>query len=186
MATSPIYALLAKGKFKKLGPYGREVIPVARKALSDADWKVRRNALRLLDHANDPASTEQIIELLKDEHAAVRKWAAHALGCDTCKSGRPSSIDPVPYLIDAARSDPSLDVRRSATVCLAWNRPPEQRVGSFLSDLARTESDPKILLHAEGVTQVLQIALEGVAGFQQRNLLDQSHGNIALAGIALQ
>ena len=143
---------LANGQLKKLGRLGSSSILAVRDALWDSDWKVRRNALRVLDHVPGEESLPRIVELLRDENEEVRKWAAHVLGCDRCKSGAGREVDPVPFLIDSARQDPSLAVRRSAVVCLAWNRPVDPRIHFFLQSLADSSDDPKILLHAqEGV-----------------------------------
>jgi HEAT repeat protein len=140
--------LLLRGNLKALQKRGAACLPDVRKGLSDSSWKVRRNALRVLDHVPNSGATAEMIGLLQDENDQVRKWAAHALGCDRCKPGSNSDLDPVPHLIEAANLDPSIEVRRSAVVCLAWNRPPDPRIGSFLEDLADGAEDPKILLHA--------------------------------------
>jgi HEAT repeat protein len=143
--------ILSKGQFKRLARLAPGVaLRGAREALSDPDWKVRRNGLRVLDHSNDSEAVPKIIELLKDEHENVRKWAAHALGCDRCKTGDGLSIDPVPFLVEVAERDVSLVVQRSAVVCLAWNRPVDPAIGEFLYRLAESEDDDKIRLHAVG------------------------------------
>lgn len=150
MSRNSVRDLFARGVFKKLALLGPNVLPHARSALSDPDWRVRRNALRLLDHSTDSQSVPRMIELLKDDHEEVRKWAAHALGCDRCKNGAGLPVDPVPQLIEVVEHDPSLIVRRSAIVCLAWNRPVDSRIRNFLLRLAASTDDQKIRLHAEG------------------------------------
>lgn len=140
--------LLAKGHLKKLGANTPDVGVQVLAALGDDDWKVRRNALRFLDHAPVAGMEPKIIDLLQDEEAEVRKWAAHALGCDRCKDGAPLAVDPVPYLITAAENDPSILVRRSAVVCLAWNRPQDRRIDELLAKLASASPDQKIRSHA--------------------------------------
>jgi len=141
--------LLRRGRFKALRTRGALGLPELRSALRDSDRRVRRNALRVLDHIPNAGCTREIVDLLHDEHEEVRKWAAHALGCDRCKPGDLPDLDPVPALIRVATTDSSRDVRRAAVVCLAWNRPADRRITSFLDMLERSTSDRKIRLHAE-------------------------------------
>lgn len=150
ISPSQIRAHLEAGRLKKLVPFGRAVLPVARAALADPAWKTRRNALRVLDHFDDPESIPRIVELLADPHPAVRSWAAHALGCDRCKPGGSVATDPVPHLVEIAENDVDARVRRSAVVILAWNRPPDAGLGAFLAALAERTDDEKLRLHAEG------------------------------------
>lgn len=140
--------LLAKGRLKKLGDSHAVRIEVL-ECLSDPDWKVRRNALRFLDHAPVESMEASIIERLRDEHEEVRKWAAHSLGCDRCKGGSSLSLDPVPFLIEAAEKDDSASVRHSAIVCLAWNRPPDKRIAALMKKLQTKASDENIRAHAK-------------------------------------
>lgn len=140
--------LLVKGQLKKLVRLGPACLPAIRRALWDDRWRVRRNALRVLDHLDDGGSTSRMIELLADEHEEVRKWAAHSLGCERCKDGGEKGVDPVPHLIDVARRDSSAAVRRSAVVCLAWNRPQDERIRLFLEERCASEPDPQIVRHA--------------------------------------
>ena len=150
MSAAAIRAHLEAGRLKQLVAFGDAVIPVARRALSDPAWKVRRNALRVLDDVEDPQSIPRMMALLEDPHPEVRKWAAHALGCDRCKPGGSVGIDPVPRLMDVARNDVDGSVRRSAVVTLAWNRPPDPELGAFLASLAIATEDDKLRMHAEG------------------------------------
>lgn len=139
---------LAKGRLKKLDG-SHDVRAEVLNSLKDPDWKVRRNALRFLDHAPVEGMASSIIELLSDEQAEVRKWAAHSLGCDRCKQGASLEVDPVPFLIKAADQDPSSDVRHSAIVCLAWNRPPDTRIAQLMKQLVASTSDTRLRAHAE-------------------------------------
>jgi len=139
---------LARGRLKKLFPVAQAIGPALLDALDDDNWKVRRNALRVLDHAPVAGMESRIIELLQDEEVEVRKWAAHALGCDRCKEGSTLCVDPVPHLLDAVESDPSIVVRRSAVVCLAWNRPWDARISELMEALASGAADENIRFHA--------------------------------------
>ncbi|MEZ4217026.1 MAG: HEAT repeat domain-containing protein [Myxococcota bacterium] len=136
-------------RFEAFLRLGVDATSAVRRGLRDDDWRVRRDCLRFLDHHVDPESEAIAIELLRgDPSPEVRKWAAHALGCDRCKGGADLALDPVPALVEAARSDASLRVRRSAVVALAWTRPPDARIHAFLAELAAAERDPKLRRHA--------------------------------------
>ncbi len=129
---------------------GAEAYPAIRRGLAHESWKIRRDCLRFLDHHMDHEFARTAADrLAHDEHPEVRKWAAHALGCDHCKSGVDLGLDPVPLLIEAVRTDPSLRVRRSAVVALAWTQPPDARIRDLLDELLARESDAKIRGHAE-------------------------------------
>lgn len=143
-----VRTLLARGQLDRIAGRGPSALPAVRAALWDPDWKLRRNALRILDHLADAEALPRMIELLGDEREDVRKWAAHSLGCDRCKPNEGPGADPVPFLIETALRDPSVDVRRSAVVCLAWNRPADARIHAFLSELADSTDDPKLRRHA--------------------------------------
>lgn len=155
--------LLLRGRLKTLARRGVGSLEDLIAALSDPDWRVRRNALRILDHVKDSGADSQIVGLLRDENEDVRKWAAHALGCDRCKPGATDGFDPVPELMRVAERDPFESVRRSAVVCLAWNRPADLRIAAFLADLAETVRDPMIRRHAQDGC-VRHLALTGGAG----------------------
>jgi HEAT repeat protein len=133
----------------KLVGAGRAALPVARAGLRHPDWRVRRDCLRFLDHQADPESGRLVLGCLTDAHPDVRKWAVHALGCDRCKGAGRGDLDAVPHLLRVVREDPSLRVRRSAVLALAWNQPRDARVAAGLEDLLRTECDAKIRMHAE-------------------------------------
>jgi HEAT repeat protein len=144
--------LVESGDRKALARFvglGDAALPTVRRGLSHPHWRVRRDCLRFLDHHVDGESARIALDLLlHDEHPEVRKWAAHALGCDHCKSGAALGFDPVPPLMAVAVEDPSLRVRRGATVSL-MARPPDSRIHAFLASLLASETDAKIRLHAQ-------------------------------------
>ena len=148
MTEQTVRQRLAKGVLKKLDGGSESVRLEVLALLDDNDWRVRRNALRFLDHAPVAGMEPAIIALLNDNVEEVRKWAAHALGCDRCKAGAPASLDPVPFLMTTAKQDPSLVVRRSAVVCLAWNRPPDARIARLMRELSASALDEKVRSHA--------------------------------------
>lgn len=137
----------ALGKLIGLGP---AALPAVRAGLRSDDWRIRRDCLRVLDHWADPESGRLVLQCLDDEHPEVRKWAAHALGCDRCKGQGRGAFDAVPHLLRVVREDTSLRVRRSAVVALAWNQPRDERVAACLEELLEVERDPKIRMHAQG------------------------------------
>lgn len=149
MTNQSVRRQLEKGRLKKLFPIARDIGQELLDALGDEDWKVRRNSLRILDHAPVAGMEPKIIDLLRDDEPEVRKWAAHSLGCDRCKDGSLVAVDPVPYLVATAETDSSVEVRRSAIVCLAWNRPWEPRIDELMGRLAENSSDLKIRFHAK-------------------------------------
>ncbi len=136
----------ALARFVRLGP---KAYPAVRRGLVHPSWKIRRDSLRFLDHHMNREFARAAVERLRDEHPEVRKWAAHALGCDHCKQGVDLGLDPVPHLIDTARNDESLRVRRSAVVALAWTQPPDERILDLLRALRASTDDAKIGMHAE-------------------------------------
>jgi len=145
-------ALAERGDRKamaRLIALGREAFPAIRRGLTHPSWKVRRDCLRFVDHHPAPELVEAAVARLDDAHPEVRKWAAHALGCDHCKAGERLPVDPLPHLVATARDDPSLRVRRSAVVTLAWNAAPDVGIGRFLAERLDVEKDPKLRHHAE-------------------------------------
>jgi hypothetical protein len=134
----------------KLVGLGLEALPAVREGLRHPDWRIRRDCLRFLDHQSDDESGRLAASCLDDPHPEVRKWAVHAVGCDRCKEEPRRDFDAVPLLLRALRGDPSLRVRRSAAVALAWNTPRDRRVAECLEEILRSESDAKIRMHAEG------------------------------------
>ena len=133
----------------RLGAMGRSALPALRRGLEHESWKVRRDCLRIFDHILDAESGRLVLARLDDPHPDVRKWVAHALGCDHCKTDPALDFDPVPRLMDVARGDPSLRVRRSAVVSLAWTQSPQRRIAEFLGELLASATDAKIRMHAE-------------------------------------
>ena len=155
MESSEVDRLLAsvqqgggRKSLEKLIGLGQAALPAIRAGLRDGGWRTRRDCLRFLDHQADPESGRLVLESLHDDHPEVRKWAAHALGCDRCKGEGRGHLDAVPALLRVAREDPSLRVRRSAVVALAWNQPCDRRIAACFRELLESERDPKLRMHA--------------------------------------
>jgi hypothetical protein len=62
---------------------------------------------------------DRLICCLTDRNRKVRRQALHALSCDACKPGEgPVGHDITSYLIERLRDDPSVRVRRFASISL--------------------------------------------------------------------
>jgi hypothetical protein len=104
--------------------------------------RVRQWCAALLDHHADEESVPELLRLLDDPVAAVRRHALHSLGCQPCKPA-PLRIDVVPLLCARARLDASVRVRRAATHLLGC-QPPDVRAVAVLRALAAGDADPKV------------------------------------------
>ncbi len=103
--------------------------------------RVRFDCAGALDHMADERSAGPLRRLLDDPVPRVRRAAMHSLSCDACKlSPLTHGDDLVPKLIDMARHDPSVRVRRAAVPALE-SYCNDARVQRTLNDLARVESD---------------------------------------------
>jgi HEAT repeat protein len=86
--------------------------------LSDPHPPVRWWCVQILDHATDVRAVSAIAALLDDPVPRVRRVAAHALGCVTCKPEWDGALPPdiEEKLTNLAMRDPNMKVRRHA----AW------------------------------------------------------------------
>jgi HEAT repeat protein len=126
----------ALARLADAGPAGFAAV---REGLSHPHWRVRRNCCRFLDHHFDPKATDALIHCLTDRNRKVRQQALHALSCDACKPGEgPEGRDIIGYMIERLRHDPSVRVRRFASISLVQFKA-EHRVGEALR---RALSDP--------------------------------------------
>lgn len=83
-------------------------------------------------------------QLVDDPVPRVRRMALHVLSCDVCKlAPLPADDDLVALVIDRALADPSIQVRRHATVALGSGHC-DTRVEHVLETLATQETDPAI------------------------------------------
>ena len=88
--------------------------------LSDPHPRVRWWCISLLDHAPDVRAIAAIEPLLDDPVPRVRRNAAHALGCLTCKPDWCGTVAPetVHKLEQLAEFDENARVRRDASIAL--------------------------------------------------------------------
>ena len=87
----------------------------------DPHPQVRWWSIQLLDHLPDPAVLPALCEALDDAVPRVRRNAAHALGCMTCKPSWDGALPAtaVARLAQMATSDPNAKVRSEASLALA-------------------------------------------------------------------
>jgi HEAT repeat protein len=102
------------------------------------------NAAHALDHFADDRCVGPLRQLVDDPVPRVRRMALHVLSCDVCKLALLSAVDDlVALVIDRALADPSIQVRRHATVALGGVGR-DTRVEHVLQTLAAQETDPAI------------------------------------------
>ena len=84
--------------------------------LSDPNPRVRWWCVQLLDHIPDPRAVVGIERALDDPVPSVRRNAAHALACTTCKPAWDGALAErtIARLEEMARSDPNAKVRAEA------------------------------------------------------------------------
>lgn len=110
--------------------------------------KVRYDCAHALDHLADERCIEPLRRLLDDPVPRVRRMALHVLSCDICKlNPLPMKDDLVSRVIDYALTDPSINVRRHATVALG-SLCADVRASRTLETLIAQESDQAILREA--------------------------------------
>lgn len=118
--------------------------------------RVRYDAAHALDHFADDRCTGPLRRLLDDPVPRVRRMALHVLSCDACKL-TPLSVpdDLADVVVDRALADPSINVRRHATVALG-SFCQDVHVRQVLQTLAAQENDPAILREARQALRRLQ------------------------------
>ncbi len=99
-------------------------------------------ALERLDHRATRREAPALVRALADPSSRVRRLAAHALGCQRCKTG-PLAVDVVGLLGRVARRDPVLRVRRVA-LHLLGTQPPSIRVRRALRAALTRETDRRV------------------------------------------
>jgi HEAT repeat protein len=118
--------------------------------------RVCYDAAHALDHFADDRCTGPLRRLLDDPVPRVRRMALHVLSCDACKLTPLSVLDGLAdVVIDRALADPSINVRRHATVALG-SFCQDVHVRPVLQSLAVRENDPAILREARQALRRLQ------------------------------
>lgn len=134
--------------YQSLVELGAGALPALRKGLRSENWQVRRWSAICLDQVADADALLDLVPLLRDPKSKVRLWAVHSIACDHCKEDVHCPIDVVPLLIERIETDDSVSVRRMAVIMLAAEFK-DARAVPVLARLLRSETDRKLLLHAE-------------------------------------
>lgn len=122
--------------------------------------KVRFECAHAMDMYSDERCAGALLELLDDPVPRVRRIAVHSIACDDCKitplqamvtsrSGRP--VDLVERVVALAMDDPSIQVRRHATVALAMFT--DVRSTAAAERIAAYEQDEAMLRAARDVVR---------------------------------
>jgi len=109
--------------------------------LRNKDWQSRMATLERLDHHATKQDESALVKALSDRSARVRRLAAHAIGCQRCKTAH-LSMDVIGLLGKVARRDSSQRVRRVA-LHLLGTQPKSLRVRRALQAALRRETDPQ-------------------------------------------
>jgi hypothetical protein len=118
--------------------------------LNHRNPRVRYDCAHALDHFADDRCSGPLRHLLDDPVPRVRRVALHVLSCDGCKlSPLPAGDDLVAHILAHAITDPSINVRRHATVALG-SYPRDARAVKMLETLATTDTDRAIRREARG------------------------------------
>jgi HEAT repeat protein len=98
----------------------------------------------VLDHFADERCGEPLRRLVDDRVPRVRRMALHVLSCEVCKlSPLPADDDLLALVIEHTLGDPSINVRRHATVALG-SCYQDSRAEAVLECLATQETDTAI------------------------------------------
>ena len=89
--------------------------------LAHANPQVRWWCVQLLDHCSDDRAIEAVVPMLNDPVPRVRRNAAHALSCTTCKPAWSGQLESsvVGRLATMMHSDPNAKVRDEARRALS-------------------------------------------------------------------
>ena len=120
-----------------LGPDARAAV---HDGLGDGRWEVRRWCLYWLMRHVEPGDAARVAPLLRDPRARVRHAAMAVLE-------RAVGAEAIPLLLERAREDESLRVRRQAVLYLAWEHP-HPDLEAFFAELAARESDATLRRYA--------------------------------------
>ncbi len=139
-------AIRAKRAYWHLVLSGQAALPAIRTGLRHYSADVRMYCAKALDHLVDDDSFPDLIAMLEDSDARVRKDALHALACDRCKANtcRPDKSEVLPRAIRLLRSDSSKHVRSVAAEAVGrWVRD-DATAASALTDARDTDPEPSV------------------------------------------
>src|SRR5262245_53523164 len=103
----------ARAAFRELMSRGFAALPAVRAGLRHAGPDVRFFCCRYLDHFLEPELLADIVSMLGDPDARVRRTALHALLCDRCKEGgcRPDAAQVLSWGLVLLTRDPEAHER---------------------------------------------------------------------------
>ena len=119
-------------------------------ALAHPSPKVRRDALGVLDHAANDASTATFRAALEDPVPRVRRFALHGLACERCRIGEVGVVDVVTDVLRLLRGDPSPRVRHAAIDVLVRFMDRDGRIVDVLVEVAADDDDECVRVAASG------------------------------------
>jgi hypothetical protein len=148
VSVMPLWMILGVREFLVESGNLPRVVEVLLTGLRHWNPKIRYFCALALDHYADDRCVEPLRQLLADPVPRVRRIALHSLSCDKCKL-RPlqRTDDIVAQLIELARNDPSINVRRDASYKLT-EYCSDRRARLALELLLARETDPRIQRHA--------------------------------------
>ena len=118
--------------------------------------RARYDCVHALDHFADERCMEPLLYALNDPVPRVRRMALHVLSCDFCKlHPLPVHDDFVALVMSRALTDPSINVRRHATVALG-SFPRDARAIQVLERLVTHETDRAIRREARNALRRCQ------------------------------
>jgi HEAT repeat protein len=136
----------------------RPLVDALLEGLASGDSRVRHDCAHALDHFADERCVAPLRRLLADPVPRVRRMALHVLSCDGCKlTPLPAADDLVARVIHSALADPSINVRRHATVALGGCRTAGRAV-EVLEALAVHDADPAVRREARRALRRLDAA----------------------------
>jgi HEAT repeat protein len=131
---------------------GKGSIPALVAGMKHTSAKIRATCALLLDHVADDTCIYPLIEAIRtDPQEAVRRCALHSLVCDGCKEC-PLNTDVIAVLLEVAKADRSLAVRRRAVFYLGQQRH-DPRIREALEALMREETDAILLRRARRILE---------------------------------
>jgi hypothetical protein len=125
-------------------------------AITHQSPRVRYDCVHALDHFADERCMEPLWHALEDPVPRVRRMALHVLSCDVCKlNPLPAHDDLVALVMAHALTDPSINVRRHATVALG-SFPGDAQAIQMLERLVTHETDRAIRREARNALRRCQ------------------------------
>lgn len=136
---------------------GPVAIPILLKGLTDANARVRRNCVDMIDHggySRDRRCVEALLPMIHDPAARVRRSVWHTLFCEDCPDSSQCEIvwsgdlDLLALVQEVGLSDPDFKVRRLIVKELG-KQMSDPRVGPLLERVMHEETDTETRVKAQ-------------------------------------